>query len=195
MIYIFNNELYHHGIKGQRWGVRRFQDSDGSLTSAGKLRYYGESAKQRIGQMKEASYVKRDAKRIVGRPIARSQQSKIGMLDRMGGRKIGATYETRVARGKELNDRGRSRIGAIGRHWGRTFIFGIGAGIALNSLNAGSALANAKNLDKVSVGIDVAKGILGGVGAAYTATSLVRTYQDISDIGTYREDQKQKRKK
>ncbi len=33
------NELYHHGIKGQKWGVRRYQNYDGSLTSAGKLRY------------------------------------------------------------------------------------------------------------------------------------------------------------
>ena len=35
----FSDELYHHGIKGQKWGVRRFQNSDGSLTSAGKARY------------------------------------------------------------------------------------------------------------------------------------------------------------
>lgn len=33
-------ELYHHGIKGMKWGVRRFQRKDGSLTSAGKKRYY-----------------------------------------------------------------------------------------------------------------------------------------------------------
>ena len=33
-------ELYHHGIKGQRWGIRRFQKKDGSLTPAGKKRYY-----------------------------------------------------------------------------------------------------------------------------------------------------------
>lgn len=32
-------ELYHHGIKGQKWGVRRFQNEDGSLTPAGKKRY------------------------------------------------------------------------------------------------------------------------------------------------------------
>lgn len=36
-----SNALYleHHGVKGQRWGVRRYQNADGSLTSAGKLRY------------------------------------------------------------------------------------------------------------------------------------------------------------
>lgn len=45
--------LEHHGILGQRWGVRRYQNSDGTLTSAGKRRYrqaqktvekYGEKA-------------------------------------------------------------------------------------------------------------------------------------------------------
>ena len=33
------NELRHHGIKGQRWGVRRFQNKDGTRTAAGKKRY------------------------------------------------------------------------------------------------------------------------------------------------------------
>ena len=32
-------ELQHHGIKGMKWGVRRFQNKDGSLTPAGKKRY------------------------------------------------------------------------------------------------------------------------------------------------------------
>lgn len=32
------NELYHHGVKGQKWGVRRYQNKDGSLTLAGKKR-------------------------------------------------------------------------------------------------------------------------------------------------------------
>ena len=31
-------ELYHHGIKGMKWGVRRYQNTDGSLTNAGKKR-------------------------------------------------------------------------------------------------------------------------------------------------------------
>ncbi len=37
--YVNSNELYHHGIKGQKWGVRRFQKKDGSLTPAGRKRY------------------------------------------------------------------------------------------------------------------------------------------------------------
>lgn len=32
------DDIYHHGIKGQRWGVRRYQNKDGSLTPAGQKR-------------------------------------------------------------------------------------------------------------------------------------------------------------
>lgn len=42
MTYSYSPHLYHHGIKGQRWGVRRFQNEDGSVTAKGAQRYYSE---------------------------------------------------------------------------------------------------------------------------------------------------------
>ncbi len=62
--------LYHHGTKGMRWGIRRFQNKDGSLTPAGRKRYAKESAelKERERAIKgrertAAKVAKLDAKR------------------------------------------------------------------------------------------------------------------------------------
>ena len=37
--YNYSNELFHHGVLGMKWGVRKYQNKDGSLTNAGKKRY------------------------------------------------------------------------------------------------------------------------------------------------------------
>lgn len=42
---IVNGELYHHGTKGMKWGIRRYQNKDGSLTPAGIKRYNREVQK------------------------------------------------------------------------------------------------------------------------------------------------------
>lgn len=50
-----NSELYHHGIKGQRWGIRRYQNPDGSLTSAGKDRYVKNERNQKLKERRTLS--------------------------------------------------------------------------------------------------------------------------------------------
>ena len=35
----YEHYLAHHGVKGQKWGVRRYQNEDGTLTAEGKARY------------------------------------------------------------------------------------------------------------------------------------------------------------
>lgn len=54
-----NDELYHHGIKGQKWGVRRYQNYDGSLTDAGRRRY---GKKENVGQSSPDMVLSKDTK-------------------------------------------------------------------------------------------------------------------------------------
>ena len=44
-----NSELYHHGVKGMKWGVRRYQNKDRSLTTSGKRRYSDENKSSKKG--------------------------------------------------------------------------------------------------------------------------------------------------
>lgn len=56
------NELYHFGTKGMRWGFRRYQNEDGSLTDEGR-RHYGYGIKRKISEFKEARAKKKLAKK------------------------------------------------------------------------------------------------------------------------------------
>lgn len=48
-----NNELYHWGVKGMKWGVRRYQNKDGSLTESGQKRYNREADKNEYDQLRD----------------------------------------------------------------------------------------------------------------------------------------------
>ena len=52
-------DLYHHGIKGQKWGVRRFQNRDGTWTSEGKERRNAGNDRDREFELAEGSVMQR----------------------------------------------------------------------------------------------------------------------------------------
>lgn len=53
----YSSELYHHGIKGQKWGVRRYQNKDGSRTKAGMSRYKkGREVRRELNSLRDQEH-------------------------------------------------------------------------------------------------------------------------------------------
>lgn len=92
-------ELYHYGIKGQKWGRRRYQNEDGTLTPAGKERYL----KDEIGN------IRREGKKSIERynEIDSDYESQLlqVVLDRDKKReKIYNDYDADVKKNKKVDN-------------------------------------------------------------------------------------------
>ena len=86
--YIPENALEHHGIMGQKWGVRRYQNADGSLTPAGKRRL----------ERKDNRWIKRNADKIHDKAYRKSQKEM---------RKVTKQLDRKYAIGSESERNGR----------------------------------------------------------------------------------------
>lgn len=50
------SELNHHGIQGQKWGKRRYQNPDGTLTAEGRIRYNADGSKRKLDDKHKQDY-------------------------------------------------------------------------------------------------------------------------------------------
>ena len=96
---IKNNVLGHSGIKGQKWGIRRYQNEDGTLTEAGKARYNQDGSRKNPEKMSDTELA--NANRRLG---AESQYRQLTgttqpgrSINRDTAIKIGATFVSTAA--------------------------------------------------------------------------------------------------
>lgn len=120
--------IYHHGIKGMKWGVRRYQNSDGSLTPAGKKRYTDDPAyteahtKKPVSQMSNDELRRRNQRLQMEQQYAnltkqKSKAEKIVSTAIKGGATITAlmaAYNAYVRAGKLAVSTGNSLVDKVG---------------------------------------------------------------------------------
>ena len=87
---IVNGELYHHGIKGMKWGKRRWQNKDGSLTPAGAKRY-GTVTRIARGHAGPGIYVGSNKRQI------EKHKRDLEILDKGGHLSVGLTKKRQAA--------------------------------------------------------------------------------------------------
>ncbi len=96
--------LAHHGIKGQKWGVRRFQNKDGSYTNEGKRRYLSDETK---GKIKKAAKV---AAGVAGAAAIGYGAYKIGKASGRYNRAQVYGHASNIASKITASDRGSSKF-------------------------------------------------------------------------------------
>ena len=73
--YNYTTELWHHGIMGMKWGIRRYQNPDGTLTIAGKIRY-GNKNRLEASVNKKAAKLQRKYNDLTGKSIRQNNAAK-----------------------------------------------------------------------------------------------------------------------
>lgn len=139
---IRDKNLCHSGVKGQKWGIRRYQNEDGSLTAEGKERYGDQRGWEARQMYKKGTISKSEMKKLTKSDGIYGKVRTVATLG-LGGRRV-SEFRQRHKKGD------------------------IAAGVALTTIGsmASAALTSKALTGRVSLGAVTISGLLGGAAKA-----------------------------
>lgn len=152
-MYENSNELYHYGVKGQKWGVRRYQNPDGTLTAKGKARLntYKEKEWKKVNKNRAKALSANDADTM--RQI-KNRQSKI--------RNVVDQDHKKNDRAIESNNKFTKSVETAYKD----------INTSLKNLTYSQMMSEKKAVRLVKTGASAVGAILGGAAAAITVAEL-----------------------
>lgn len=166
-----NNTLQHWGVKGMKWGIRRYQNEDGSLTPAGKRKY----AKQKQKEKEHRERVSGKSASLEKMTDTERNRYAQRRIKTMGGKENAIISETTNYLGKELKTAAKGVVGTV-------------ASSAATGLTVGG-ISIAAGSSAVVAGSTFVSGLIAGgvfgVGAAVTvlgATAISRGANYIANV-------------
>lgn len=171
--------LYHHGVKGQRWGVRRYQNKDGSLTAEGKQRYSPDVIAERKEEAKQLRESKqKDQAKLIEKDLKQINKE-LDAIDKNWARQ---TVKQLMKKGNERPTsekvKIRASIGAYSAFWAgitaAAFVTGSRWGLPRAAKKTGLALAGAAYSIPVT--------LVRGLNESYTRYDTAMLNRKFSDL-------------
>lgn len=200
-----NDELQHHGIRGQKWGVRRFQNKDGTLTPAGRRHYDEDSDDAQNGGSKKGISIDKDKVKkaalitagvaagafLIANPTTRNALAKYGKTAINNIPNAGAKIGGAVGKGAaKLANRAEKRLDKVGDAMVDAALLSVG-GIAISKVTEKLAVGEdaseaEKNRSKVmtdvaTAAIKTATGVGGESGSSSKGTKGGSVGKEVSD--------------
>lgn len=176
---IKDDELYHHGIKGQRWGVRRYQNADGSLKDTGKKRYITSTLRRN-----EFRYGEENSRRQINKEKYEKFQSKAKKAQEKGNSDKAAALNAKSEKYKKLmNTSIKEMKAAESANW-KTVAKAVEAGYDID-IRQGKGLYYSDKARKTAFVAHLLGGIPANVGAT-AAMSKDTTGKYATNINLYK---------
>lgn len=183
MIYT-DDYLMHHGVLGQKWGVRRFQNADGSLTAAGKLH----QAKGSLGK-EQYKVLKKYAKAKDSSDRAERFENKYHDQKRIGDAMSSDSLRTRQAKNEysfnkkyeKLDKNGRKEVDKLVKQMGKTSM----STLSTETINTGRSILATDRMVTILAGpiAGMAAGFGGMTAANFSKT--VKSYDEGKHVTSY----------